>query len=72
MTQSAINLLDPTIDQLKTFYRVVRQAVLLSSFIAFAELADDQNLFVYIGRYDESGSNIIVFITPDGVVNTEI
>lgn len=64
--------LEPTLKQLKTFYRVVRQAVLLSSYIAFVELTEDHNLFVYIGRYDESEGNIIVFITPEGDVNNEI
>jgi hypothetical protein len=38
---------EPTIDQLRTFYRVVRQAVLLSSYIAFTELTEDRNLSVY-------------------------
>ena len=70
--QFLTSLMVPTIDQLRTFYRVVRQAVLMSSFIAFTELAEDQNLFVYVRRYDEPGSNIIVFITPDGAVNTQI
>jgi hypothetical protein len=62
---------EPTVDQLRTFYRVVRQAVLLSSYIAFTELTEDGNLFVYIRRYDEPESNIILFITPDGEVNNE-
>jgi hypothetical protein len=63
--------IEPTVDQLRTFYRVVRQAVLLSSYIAFTELTEDRNLSVYIRRYDEPESNIIVFIAPDGEVNNE-
>ena len=63
---------EPSIDQLRTFYRVVRQAVLLSSYIAFVELTEDQRLFVYIKRYDKSESITIVFITPNGEVNNEI
>ncbi|PZD74949.1 hypothetical protein C1752_00874 [Acaryochloris thomasi RCC1774] len=67
-----MSLADPTIDQLRSFYRVVRQAVLLSSYIAFTELTEDGNLFVYIGRYDEAESSIIVSITPNGEVNSQI
>jgi hypothetical protein len=36
--------MEPTIEQLKTFYRVVRQSVILSSYIAFVEILDDSNL----------------------------
>ena len=39
--------------------------VLLSSFIAFVELARDKNLYVYIGRYDTLGSSVIC-ILPNG------
>ena len=65
-----MNSIEPTIDQLRSFYRVVRQAVLLSSYIAFTEIGENQNLLVYIKRYDNPESNIIVFITPDGEVNS--
>lgn len=62
--------MEPTIPQLRSFYRVVRQVVLLSSYIAFVELVEDQRLFVYIGRYDSSQSTLTVFITPEGEVNS--
>jgi hypothetical protein len=58
--------MDPTLEQLRTFYRVVRQAVLLSSYIAFVELLEDLNLYVHIGRYDNPQARFIVYITPDG------
>jgi hypothetical protein len=61
--------MEPTIEQLRTFYRVVRQAVLLSSYIEFAELAEDGNLYVYVGRYDRPSVRTIVYITPGGEVN---
>lgn len=58
--------MEPTLEQLKTFYRVVRQAVILSSYIAFIELSDDSNLYVHIGRYDNPQTRLIVYVTPDG------
>ncbi len=58
--------MEPTLEQLKTFYRVVRQAVILSSYIAFIELSDDGNLYVHIGRYDNPQTRLIVYVTPDG------
>lgn len=60
--------MEPTVPQLRSFYRVVRQAVLLSSYVAFVELAEDQRLFVYMGRYDMQNV-LTVFITPEGEVN---
>jgi hypothetical protein len=58
--------MEPTIEQLQTFYRVVRQAVILSSYIAFVEILDDRNLYVHMGRYDNPLTRFIVYITPDG------
>jgi hypothetical protein len=58
--------MEPTIEQLKTFYRVVRQAVVLSSYIAFVELSEDSNLYVHVGRYDNPQTRFIIFVTPDG------
>ena len=58
--------MEPTIEQLKTFYRVVRQSVILSSYIAFVEILDDSNLYVHIGRYDNPLIRFIVYITPEG------
>jgi hypothetical protein len=57
--------MDPTSEQLIAFYRIVRRVVLLSSFIAFIELAPDNNLYVYIGRYDALESSVIC-ILPNG------
>ncbi len=57
--------MDPTNEQLLAFYRIVRRVVLLSSFIAFIELAPDENLYVYIGRYDALESSVIC-IFPNG------
>jgi hypothetical protein len=61
--------MEPTIKQLKTFYRVVRQAVVLSSYIAFVELSENGNLYVYMGRYDSPLDSSILGITPNGEVN---
>lgn len=58
--------MEPTLEQLKTFYRVVRQSVLLSSYIAFVELSEDLNLYIHIGRYDNPQARFIVYITPNG------
>ncbi|MGB7415844.1 MAG: hypothetical protein WA902_16685 [Thermosynechococcaceae cyanobacterium] len=57
--------MDPTSEQLLAFYQIVRRVVLLSSFIAFVELAPDENLYVYVGRYDASESSVIC-ILPNG------
>jgi hypothetical protein len=58
--------MEPTIEQLKMFYRVVRQSVILSSYIAFVEILDDSNSYVHMGRYDNSLTRFIVYITPEG------
>ncbi len=58
--------MEQTIDQLKTFYRVIRQAVMLSSYIAFVELSEDRNLYVHVGRYDNFQTRFVVFISPNG------
>ncbi len=57
--------MDPTNEQLLAFYRIVRRVVLLSSFIAFLELAPDENLYVDVGRYDALESSVIC-ILPNG------
>lgn len=57
--------MDPTNEQLLAFYRIVRRVVLLSSFIAFVELAPDENLYVYVGRYAALESSVIC-IFPNG------
>jgi hypothetical protein len=57
--------MDPTDEQLLAFYRIVRRAVLLSSFISFVELAPGNNLYVYVGRYDALESSVIC-IFPNG------
>lgn len=57
--------MEPTSAQLLAFYRIVRRAVLLSSFIAFVELTPDKNLYVYIGRYGTL-ENSVICIFPNG------
>jgi hypothetical protein len=57
--------MDPTDEQLLAFYRIVRRAVLLSLFISFVELAPDNYLYVYVGRYDAL-ENSIICILPNG------
>ncbi len=57
--------MDPTGERLLAFYRIVRRVVLLSSFIAFVELASDQNLYVYVSRYDAL-ENSVICILPNG------
>jgi hypothetical protein len=59
--------MEPTVEQLRTFYRITRRAVVLSSYISFVELAEDKNLYVYTGRYDNP-SSLIFCITPNGEV----
>lgn len=63
--------MEPSIEQLKTFYRVVRQAVLLSSYISFVELSGDRRLYVYLGRYDSPLDSSILCITSNGEVNND-
>jgi hypothetical protein len=58
--------MEPTTEQLRAFYQVVRQAVVLSSYISFVELPQDGNLYVYTKRYDEPLSMLIILIAPDG------
>jgi hypothetical protein len=58
--------MEPTIEQLRAFYQIVRQAVLLSSYISFVELAQDRNLYIYTKRYDAPLSLLIILITPNG------
>jgi hypothetical protein len=58
--------MEPTIEQLRTFYQIVRQAVLLSSYISFVELAQDSNLYIYTKRYDEPLSSLIILVNPNG------
>jgi hypothetical protein len=57
--------MDPTNEQLRTFYRLVRQAVLMSSYIAFVELGEDRNLYLHVGRYDP-GTIFVITINPSG------
>jgi hypothetical protein len=57
--------MEPTTEQLRTFYWVVRQSVLMSSYIVFVELGEDHNLYVRVGRY-EPESVFLVYITPSG------
>ncbi len=57
--------MDPTHEQLLAFYRLTRRVVLLSSFVAFVELAPDENLYIYVGRYGALESSVIC-ILPNG------
>lgn len=57
--------MEPTIEQLRTFYRLVRQAVLMSSYIAFVELGEDRNLYLHVGRYDPE-TVFFITINPSG------
>jgi hypothetical protein len=63
--------MEPTIEQLRTFYRFVRQAVLVSSYVAFVELSEDRNLYVYLDRYDSPLESWIFRITPSGEVTSD-
>jgi hypothetical protein len=64
--------MEPTVEQLQTFYRVVRQAVILSSYIAFVELSEDRNLYVYMGRYENPQASSILGIAPNGEVINDV
>jgi hypothetical protein len=58
--------MEPTIEQLRTFYRTTRESVrLFSRFIAFVELGEDQNLYIHIGHYDTQEVFVITVI-PSG------
>jgi hypothetical protein len=63
--------MEPTTEQLRAFYRFVRQAVLFSSYVAFVELGEDRNLYVYLGRYDSPLESSIFRITPGGEVTSD-
>jgi hypothetical protein len=60
--------MDPTTEQLKAFYRVIRNFVVMSSYISFVELGQDENLYIHAGRYDAPSTRSIVYITPDGEI----
>ncbi|MDG2990732.1 hypothetical protein L3556_07275 [Candidatus Synechococcus calcipolaris G9] len=59
---------EPTLEQLKAFYRVVYQLVRLSTVIVFVELPEDKSLYVYTTRNDAPRSRSILFINPDGEI----
>jgi hypothetical protein len=61
-----LSMNDPTNEQLLTFYRIVRRVVMLSSFIAFVELAPDNNLYVYMCRHYDALSSSVIRIFPNG------
>jgi hypothetical protein len=65
------NPMEPTIEQLKALYRLIRQAVMLSSYISFVELSEDRSLYVYLGRYDSPLDSSILCITPNGEVSND-
>jgi hypothetical protein len=58
--------MEPTTEQLRTFFEVVRQAVQFSSYVSYVELPPDGSLYVYTKRYDEPLSSIVIRITPNG------
>lgn len=62
--------MEPTVEQLRTFYQVVRQAVLLSSYISFVELAQDLNLYIYTKRYNAPQASLVILVTPEGQFRT--
>jgi hypothetical protein len=58
--------MEPTTEQLRTFYRTVRESVrLFSRFIGFVELGEDQNLYVHVGQYN-SQDVFVITIIPTG------
>ncbi len=61
---------EPTQQQLSQFYRVARNAVLLSSYVAFVEMGSDGNLYIYLGRYDKPTSRTLLTINPEGKLST--
>lgn len=61
--------MEPTIEQLRTFYKVIRRAVLLSLYVYFVELPENGNLYLYMGRESDSSISVIVSITPAGEPN---
>ncbi|AFY61167.1 hypothetical protein [Synechococcus sp. PCC 6312] len=60
---------EPTLEQLKAFYRVVYQLVRLSTVIIFVELPEDKSLYVYTGRDDNPLSRSILSINPEGNIS---
>ncbi len=65
-----IPMTDPTSAQLVKFYQVVRQAVLMSSYLAFVEMGSDGDLYVYFGRYDNPTSRMLLTVNPEGELST--
>ncbi len=62
---------EPTDEQLRAFYRIVRRSVLLSSYIPFVEMGEDKRLYLYVGRYGDSTTSIMFGIRPDGKFDSE-
>jgi hypothetical protein len=48
---------------------VTRRSVLLSLYVYFVELGEDENLYVYLGREEDRSVSVIAAITPAGEVN---
>jgi hypothetical protein len=65
--------MEPTTEQLRTFYRVVREAVVMSALINYVELGENGLLVVYVGKYDNQGqyTGFYVSITPTGEFTDE-
>jgi hypothetical protein len=65
--------MEPTTEQLRTFYRVAREAVVMSAFINYVELGGSGLLVVYIGKYDDQRryTGFYVSITPTGEFTDE-
>lgn len=59
--------MEPTIEQLRSFYRFARRSVLLSSYIRFVELGEDGNLYVHVGLYESQGV-FVACIMPTGEI----
>jgi hypothetical protein len=61
----------PTAEQLSSFYRVVREGVLLSNVVEFVELGEDGKLYVSFGRCEDRGYRVIARIAPKGETSYE-
>jgi hypothetical protein len=61
--------MEPTIEQLRNFYGMVRRSVLLSLYVYFVEIPENGNLYVYMGREEDRSVSVIASITPAGEVD---
>jgi hypothetical protein len=61
--------MEPTLEQSRNFYGVVRRSVLLSLYVYFVEIPENGSLYIYMGREEDRSVSVIASITPAGEVD---